>query len=234
MALARELPVRAAEEVRRRAQGAPRTEQHPLSVAQETGRFTNSPHKWLGELLDPPGRSLRAALAYPIKLAFETYWDLARRLADIYLDRWCSWAADSGSTHHRRGEDHYEALGRHPPPVPLEHHQRHARRERLPRPSRQAQGRTYRTTENFISDRPDGRCRHARRPPTSSCRLRPSFPVPLPSRASRTLSFTGECATCLIPPEDDLVGSGPRESRAASRRWPVCWWPPRGTNTPTR
>ena len=88
---------RAVDEVRR----AERKERPELNRTRylwlkRRGRLTASQRRRLGELLDPSGRGLKTALAYRIKLAFEDFWDLPPRMAEAYLDKWCSWAADSG------------------------------------------------------------------------------------------------------------------------------------------
>ena len=47
------------------------------------GRLTASQREWIGELLDPSRRSLKTALAYRFKLAFEAFWDLPPRLVEV-------------------------------------------------------------------------------------------------------------------------------------------------------
>ena len=88
---------RAVDEVRR----AERKERPELNRTcypwlKRRGKLTASQQRWLGELLDPSRRGLKTALAYRIKLAFEAFWDLPPRLAATYLEKWCSWAGESG------------------------------------------------------------------------------------------------------------------------------------------
>ena len=88
---------RAVDEVRRAERGErPELNRTRYLWLRRRGRLTASQRERLDELLDPEGRNLRTALAYRIKLAFELFWDLPPRLAETYLDKWCSWAAESG------------------------------------------------------------------------------------------------------------------------------------------
>ena len=88
---------RAVDEVRRaERQERPELNRTRYLWLKRRGKLTASQRERLDELLDPAGRSLKTAFAYRIKLAFETFWDLPPRLAEVYLDKWCSWAAGSG------------------------------------------------------------------------------------------------------------------------------------------
>ncbi len=145
---------RAVDEVRRQERKErPELNRTRYPWLKRRGKLTASQRRWLGELLDPSRRGLKTALAYRIKLGFEAFRDLPPRLAATYLEKWCSWAAGSGlQPVIDAAKDHQEALGRHPPLVPLKDQQRHDRGHQLARPGRQGQGpRGYRTTENFIT-----------------------------------------------------------------------------------
>ena len=89
---------RAVDEVRR----AERKERPELNRTRylwlkRRGKLTASQREWIGELLDPSRRSLKTALAYRFKLAFEAFPDPSRPgLAEVYLERWCLWAGKSG------------------------------------------------------------------------------------------------------------------------------------------
>ena len=88
---------RAVDEVRRAERGErPELNRTRYLWLKRRGRLTDSRREWLDELLDPSRRSLRTALAYRFKLAFEAFWDLPPRFAEVYLERWCRWAARSG------------------------------------------------------------------------------------------------------------------------------------------
>ena len=94
---------RAVDEVRRQERKErPELNRTRYPWLKRRGKLTASQRRWLGELLDPSRRGLKTALAYRIKLAFEAFWDLPPRLAATYLEKWCSWAAESGlSARHR-------------------------------------------------------------------------------------------------------------------------------------
>ncbi len=88
---------RAVDEVRRAERGErPELNRTRYLWLKRRGKLTASQRERLDELLDPAGRSLKTALAYRIKLAFEDFWNLPPRPAEVYLDSWCSWAAESG------------------------------------------------------------------------------------------------------------------------------------------
>ena len=88
---------RAVDEVRRQERKErPELNRTRYPWLKRRSKLTASQRRWLGELLDPSRRGLKTALAYRIKLAFETFRDLPPRLAATYLEKWCSWAAESG------------------------------------------------------------------------------------------------------------------------------------------
>ncbi len=79
---------RAVDEVRR----AERRERPELNRTRypwlkRRGRLTASRRERLAALPDPAGRSFKTALAYRIKLAFETFWNLPPRLVEVYLGK---------------------------------------------------------------------------------------------------------------------------------------------------
>ena len=88
---------RAVDEVRRQERKErPELNRTRYLWLKRRSKLTASQRRWLGELLDPSRRGLKTALAYRIKLAFETFWNLPPRLAATYLEKWCSWAGESG------------------------------------------------------------------------------------------------------------------------------------------
>ena len=88
---------RAVDEVRRQERKErPELNRTRYPWLKRRGKLTVRQRERLDELLDPTGRSLKTAFAYRIKLGFEAFRDLPPRLAEVYLDKWCSWAAGSG------------------------------------------------------------------------------------------------------------------------------------------
>ncbi len=133
---------RAVDEVRRQERKErPELNRTRLSVAQEAEQA----HRLSAAVDRRTARSVAAgtetALVYRIKLAFEAFRDLPPRLAEAYLQKWCSWAGESGL---QPVIDAAKTIAKHwdghPPLVPLKDQQRHDRGHQLARPSRQGQG----------------------------------------------------------------------------------------------
>ncbi|WP_419936662.1 transposase [Candidatus Palauibacter sp.] len=87
-----------------------------------------------------------------IKLAFEAFWDLPPRLAATYLEKWCSWAAESGL---QPVIDAAKTIGKHWDGILLWFRSRISNGmiegiNSLVQAAK-ARARGYRTTENFIT-----------------------------------------------------------------------------------
>ena len=131
---------RAVDEVRQERKERPDLNRTRYLWLKRRGKLTVRQRERLDELLDPTGRSLKTAFAYRIKLGFEAFRDLPPRLAEVYLDKWCSWAAGSGLQPvidaAKTIRKHWDGILL----VPLKDQQRHDRGHQLARPGRQGQG----------------------------------------------------------------------------------------------